>query len=50
MYDTRPEAAWVMALPALGTELSELGESVNRTQLLEALRQKLETLSGAGEQ
>lgn len=50
MYDTRPEAAWVMALPALGAELSELGESVNRTQLLEALRQKLETLSGAGEQ
>lgn len=42
MYDTRPVASWVMAMPSLAQQLDGLGEAVNRTQLLERLHATLE--------
>lgn len=42
VYDVAPVSSWVLALPTLAGELSGLGESVNRTQLLEAVRSALE--------
>lgn len=49
IYDAAPRASWVMALPALKTELEKLGESVNRTALLDNLTETLITLTAEGE-
>lgn len=46
MYDVRPVASWVMAMPSLAQQLKGLGEDVNRTQLLEHLHGTLEKTLG----